>query len=402
MVGICYDVPSALCGLCYRKTVQAGMELATQHETSHTIERTPERHSMAQSIADAPETATNHKRLGNIQALLGGVHLRSIRKPALITLGLLLGFVAVFFVYLSVSHIIGSNSDNASIILEGQAMLHGNLLLHGWYLPPDSVITTEMALDALGSVFFSGEQLLKITPAFLFTATVFGAAYLASRNAAGPARRRWLAVGACVAIIAFPVGPQFYFAMQGPMHFGTIVASLLAWLAYDHFTRHQQSWGAWGLFVLVTTLAIIGDPMAELLIVPPVGVVCALVLWQTRFRDRAARVMLGGAALALALGIGARQLLIIGGTHIQTATATPALVSVSHLWPHLQWMLLSIAQLFHIDLRLVLGFNQWLLFLLLNGAFLLVGVVGFARLFRHTLIPKDLRDSLSSVLAWAK
>src|SRR5579885_1567887 len=116
---------------------------------------------MAQSIADAPETATNHKRLGNIQALLGGVHLRSIRKPALITLGLLLGFVAVFFVYLSVSHIIGSNSDNASIILEGQAMLHGNLLLHGWYLPPDSFITTEMALDALGSVFFSGDNCSK-------------------------------------------------------------------------------------------------------------------------------------------------------------------------------------------------------------------------------------------------
>jgi hypothetical protein len=47
---------------------------------------------------------------------------------------------------------------------------------------------------------------------------------------------------------------------------GTIVASLLAWVAYDAFVKRPESWGPLGLFVLVTTLAVIGDPLADLVI----------------------------------------------------------------------------------------------------------------------------------------
>ena len=79
------------------------------------------------------------------------------------------------------SQLVRNNSDNASIILEGRAMLHGNLILRGWYLPSDSFMTSEMPLDALGSLFFTGVQLLKITPALLYATTVVAAAYLASR-----------------------------------------------------------------------------------------------------------------------------------------------------------------------------------------------------------------------------
>src|SRR5215471_21384666 len=107
-------------------------------------------------------------------------------------LGWLVGFAALFAGYLFASQFVPNNSDNASMILEGQAMLHGNLFLHGWYVPPDSFITTEMALDALGSLFFSGEHLLKITPAFLYATTVLLAIYIAIRRVPDP-DRRWVA-----------------------------------------------------------------------------------------------------------------------------------------------------------------------------------------------------------------
>ena len=69
------------------------------------------------------------------------------------------GSVALFVLYLYTSRFVTNSSDNAGIILEAQAMAHGNLILHGWHLPPDSFITTEMPLDAVLSAFFRGAQL---------------------------------------------------------------------------------------------------------------------------------------------------------------------------------------------------------------------------------------------------
>src|SRR5262249_52799370 len=156
--------------------------------------------------------------------------------------------------YLFATQFNANNSDNASMILEAQAMLHGNVILHGWYLPPDSFITSEMPLDALAGLVFTPAQLLKITPALLYAATVLGATYLASRCVPNPANR-WLAAGACLALTAFPIGQLYCMVMLGPIHMSTIVLSLLAWLAYDRFVKHPAMYGMWGLFVLATTLA---------------------------------------------------------------------------------------------------------------------------------------------------
>ncbi|MGO8951140.1 MAG: hypothetical protein ACLQUY_26500 [Ktedonobacterales bacterium] len=323
----------------------------------------------------------------------------------------LLGFLVLFAGYLYGGQRVGANSDDASIILEGQAMLHGNLLLHGWYLPSDNFLTTDMPLDALGSVFFTAQQLLKITPALLYAATVLGATYLASRRVSDPASR-WLSAAACLALTAFPVGLLFTIVMQSPMHIGTIVASLLAWLAYDHFVKRPASYGPLGLFVLVTTLAIIGDPMAELLIVMPVGIVSSAMLWRTRGRESTALATLGAALLALLLGIGLRQALVTSGTFINPANLR--LASLYHIWVHTQYLLVGIYLLFHINLQPSvglklfniytvpsIGFDQQVAFLVLNAGFLVVCTVGFIKLFRHSLIPTDMQHSLTNVLSWA-
>ena len=255
-----------------------------------------------------------------------------------------------------------------------------------------------MPLDALASVFFSGVALLKITPALLYAATVVAASYLASRRIADP-RGRWLAVAACVALIAFPIGALFGMVTQGPMHVGTLVASLIAWLTYDYYVRHPAFWGALVLFVLVTALAIVGDAMAELLIVAPVGIVSAWALWRNRGRDRVASATLAGALIALLLGTVLEDVLVSSGTFINGSAAI-RLASPTLIWTHIQWLLVGVSLLFHIDVQQKLGFEQ-VLFLALNAGFLVLGCLGFVVLFRHTLFPKDATSNLTSLLSWA-
>src|SRR5262245_34118592 len=77
--------------------------------------------------------------------------LHALRRPqrtiritrSLMAVGMLAGCAILFVGYLYASRFVPNNSDNASMILEAQAMLHGNAILHGWYLPPDSFITSE-------------------------------------------------------------------------------------------------------------------------------------------------------------------------------------------------------------------------------------------------------------------
>src|SRR5262249_16567961 len=79
----------------------------------------------------------------------------------------------------------------------------------------------------------------------------------------------------------------------------------------------------------------------------------------------------------------------------------PGLVSPDHIWPHIQWLVLGICMLFHMDLRSGLGFDQQALFLVLNGGFLLVSGLGFVRFLRRSLIPHTMRDSFACALSWA-
>jgi hypothetical protein len=55
-------------------------------------------------------------------------------RRLLIWLAIALTTVLLFVVYLMVSRSYPENSDEANILLMASDMLHGNVLLHGWYL----------------------------------------------------------------------------------------------------------------------------------------------------------------------------------------------------------------------------------------------------------------------------
>ena len=65
-----------------------------------------------------------------------------------------LAAAALFAVYLRLSRTLPENSDMANILLAASDMLHGNLLLHGWYLTDVSFYTTEVPQYALLEIFF--------------------------------------------------------------------------------------------------------------------------------------------------------------------------------------------------------------------------------------------------------
>ena len=65
-----------------------------------------------------------------------------------------LAAAALFAVYLRLSRTVPENSDEANVLLVASDMLHGNLLLHGWYLTDVSFYTTEVPQYALLEIFF--------------------------------------------------------------------------------------------------------------------------------------------------------------------------------------------------------------------------------------------------------
>jgi hypothetical protein len=149
-----------------------------------------------------------------------------------------------------------------------------------------------------------------------------------------------------------------------------------------------------------------------LLIVVPVVIVGFCMLWRTHGHDSTARATLGGALLALLLGASVRQVLVASGTFIDSGYF--GFASLSILWLHFQWLVVAIYLLFHINLQPSvgselsniytlpsIGSEQRVVFLLLNAGFLVVCSLGFIRLFRHSLIPSDMRHSLTNVLSWA-
>jgi len=74
---------------------------------------------------------------------------RLTARRLLIAAGCVLAVALLFLAYLRVSRTYPENSDESNDLLMAWDMLHGNVLLHGWYLSDVSFITTELPQYAL-------------------------------------------------------------------------------------------------------------------------------------------------------------------------------------------------------------------------------------------------------------
>jgi hypothetical protein len=185
----------------------------------------------------------------------------------------LLAGVALFTVYLRLSETYPLNSDSANILLMGWDLLHGHLLLHGWYMSDVSFYPTELPQYALLESFLGVHmQTAHVAAAMTYTLTFLFAVLLARSGSTGREAmiRTLIAAGIMLA-------PQFglgVFALDLSVgHIGTSVPLLVTWLLLD---RMQARWYVPVLTALLLTWALVADPIVYVVGVGPLGAVAAV------------------------------------------------------------------------------------------------------------------------------
>ena len=190
---------------------------------------------------------------------------------------LVVAFVAWLALLYAVSwHVVGGTSDNATSLLAGRDMVHGNVFLHGWHLGADSFWLLDLPLlGMMATTFGLGPAAFHVEPTAVAAVTVL----LAMACAAGHAKRRDAAIAATTTflIIGLPSAVFAAFFLQGPVHVMTTLCCLLAFALLAPARGRGRLVG--GCLVLVAAVA--GDPLALVIGAGPV-VVAGLAVCRTR------------------------------------------------------------------------------------------------------------------------
>ncbi len=219
--------------------------------------------------------------------------------------------VLLFVAYLMVSRTYPENSDEANILLMASNMLHGNVLLHGWYLSDVSFYTTELPQYALLERLIGlHADTAHVAAAMTYTLVVLVAALLArgvTRPGAWP--RAWPRALLTVAIMVGPqLGVGVFVLLLSVGHIGTAVPLMLIWLVIAWGERGggepSRERGAsprdYAIPVavgLLLTWVLVADPLVLVIGIVPLVAVCAVrvigAVIAARRRDRGSPGWLG-------------------------------------------------------------------------------------------------------------
>jgi hypothetical protein len=277
------------------------------------------------------------------------------RRRLLAATAVLLAVALLFVAYLRMSRTYPENSDESNDLLMAWDMLHGNVLLHGWYLSDVSFITTELPQYlVLGRLFGLHTDTAHIAAGMTYTLVVVLAVLLArgrvgdpvSRREAGP---RMLLTAALM--FAPQLGVGVFILLLSLGHIGTAVPLLLTWLVIDRFPGRWPTPIAVGLLL---TWVLVADPLVLLVGIVPLAAVCALrvarelTLTQGRddrepgwawscLRANAYELSLAAAAIvAVGLASVINRLLRAGGGFF--LHAVPYQLAPVHTWPKHAWV----------------------------------------------------------------
>lgn len=197
--------------------------------------------------------------------------------------------VVLFCYALRVAGAFMAQSDGAGNMLQAWAMLHGNLLLHGWYVSDVSFYTTELPEYMLVVAAYGlRPEVVHICAALTYTLLVLGAAVVAR----GQARGRAGVVRAAIAV-AIMLGPALatwprlvpaFIYLSDPDHAGTALPVLVALALIDSVSpdrgsstsripRGRRLWVPVAVAV-VLAWALVGDPLVLVIGVAPLLLVC--------------------------------------------------------------------------------------------------------------------------------
>ena len=220
------------------------------------------------------------------------------RPTPLRVLGWILAGVALTAILTLLSfHAQHGNSDGATVVLEGQAIAHGNVLLHHWVLSEDSFWTVDALLYGLAELIVGVHgYLLHVVPALIATSIVLVGITMAERDNSQGHRR----IAALVVIIALltPSAAWAQFYLAGPYHLGTTLYALGVFLLVASRSSWRRDLFASGLVMLGP----LGDlQMLSLCVVPLLlaGTVALARQWQLRAGLHYFVVAFGGSMLTL-------------------------------------------------------------------------------------------------------
>ncbi len=170
----------------------------------------------------------------------------------LLLLASFVGLVALY--YVGSIHASTPNSDGATLALQGQAVVKGNVALQHWNLSLDSFWTVDVIFYAVAYLIVGlHPDVLYVLPA-LIAALVVVVGVLIARDG----RRGGAAIAgviALVALLAFPTHAMAYFYLRGALHIATALWALIAMYA----VRRGRFGVGWVVAVVFLTAGMLGD-----------------------------------------------------------------------------------------------------------------------------------------------
>ncbi len=213
------------------------------------------------------------------------------------------------------------NSDAATVVLEADSLLHGNLLLHGWWLSLDSWWTLDATLFALVMAVTGAHRfLLLAVPAAVVTSVVVLGVLLARRGLRGPAA--WVGGALVVVVLALPGHALATQLLANPWHQTTILCALLAFVAL----RRGRFGPGWVAAVVLLGIGMLGDLMTLAYATLPIAL-GGLVAMLRRRSARAGAAPLAAAAAATVLAYVVRVVAAAAGAFLLGPTNPHAGVS---------------------------------------------------------------------------
>jgi len=188
------------------------------------------------------------------------------------------------------------NSDGATVMLEAASLLHGNLLLHGWWLSLDSWWTLDATIFAVViGVTGTHPALLLVVPAIVAGLVVLTGVRLARRGLEGAAA--WAGAALVVAVPALPAHALASQFLVGPWHQTTILVALAAFVAL----RRGRFGPGWVAAVVLLTAGMLGDLMMVAYATAPIALGGLVAMLRRRSLRAGLAPLAAGAALLVDL-----------------------------------------------------------------------------------------------------
>lgn len=319
---------------------------------------------------------------------------RTVRARLLPTGAMLLIAALFFALTLAVSLTKSWNADTSNVTLQGWDLVHGQVLLNGWWATDVNFYTFDLPIYGLSVLVFGlGGLAPHVAGAVIYTIVFLAACWLAKGRSQGSAF--WLRV-ALVALFMTSVlfeGALIVTQVMVPDHSGTVVFMLVGYVLYSRYA--DRRWGPWAMLA-VLTLGQISDVSVRYILVASLVFVWAVDhLRQRRLRTPESWMALAALA-SVPLSLALRTAMIHMGAYY-LAKAHTSFAPVSTWGWHFSGMYQSLLALYGVYIHGFPGASAGRVAItVISGGALVCGVLSLLRaLIRWTKV--DAADRLLAV-----